>query len=31
MTEQMDKEGFGNCSNPGACEVKCAKVISTHR
>jgi len=28
MTEQMDKEGFGNCSNTGACEVECPKGIS---
>lgn len=28
MVEQMDKEGFGNCSNIGACEVECPKDIS---
>ncbi len=28
MVEQMDKEGFGNCSNIGACEVECPKGIS---
>jgi succinate dehydrogenase / fumarate reductase, iron-sulfur subunit len=28
MTEQMDKEGFGNCTNTGACEVRCPKGIS---
>jgi len=28
MVEQMDKEGFGNCSNTGACEVECPKQIS---
>lgn len=28
MVEQMDKEGFGNCSNTGACEVECPKNIS---
>lgn len=28
MVEQMDKEGFGNCSNTGACEVECPKGIS---
>jgi len=28
MVEQMDKEGFGNCSNTGACEVECPKEIS---
>jgi succinate dehydrogenase / fumarate reductase iron-sulfur subunit len=24
----MDKEGFGNCTNTGACEVECPKEIS---
>lgn len=28
MVEQMDEEGFGNCSNTGACEVECPKGIS---
>ena len=28
MVEQMDKEGFGNCSNTGACEIECPKGIS---
>jgi succinate dehydrogenase / fumarate reductase iron-sulfur subunit len=28
MVEQMDKEGFGNCTNTGACEVECPKGIS---
>lgn len=28
MVEQMDKEGFGNCSNTGACEIECPKDIS---
>lgn len=28
MVEQMDKDGFGNCSNTGACEVECPKGIS---
>lgn len=28
MVEQMDKEGFGNCTNTGACEVECPKNIS---
>jgi len=28
MVDQMDKEGFGNCSNTGACEVECPKQIS---
>ena len=27
MVEQMDKEGFGNCST-GACEIECPKEIS---
>jgi succinate dehydrogenase / fumarate reductase iron-sulfur subunit len=27
MVEQMDKEGFGNCTNTGACEVECPKSI----
>ncbi len=28
MVAQMDKEGFGNCSVTGACEVECPKGIS---
>ena len=28
MIDQMDLEGFGNCSNTGACEVECPKGIS---
>lgn len=28
MVEQMDLEGFGNCTNTGACEVECPKGIS---
>lgn len=28
MVKQMDDEGFGNCSNTGACEVECPKGIS---
>ena len=28
MVAQMDEEGFGNCSNTGACEVECPKGIS---
>lgn len=28
MVKQMDDEGFGNCSNIGACEVECPKGIS---
>jgi len=27
MVTQMDKEGFGSCSNIGACEVECPKEI----
>lgn len=28
MVSQMDKEGFGNCSNVGECEAACPKEIS---
>ena len=28
MVRQMDAEGFGNCTNTGACEVECPKGIS---
>jgi succinate dehydrogenase / fumarate reductase iron-sulfur subunit len=28
MVKQMDLEGFGNCTNTGACEVECPKGIS---
>ena len=28
MVRQMDDEGFGNCTNTGACEVECPKGIS---
>ncbi|MCA0132201.1 succinate dehydrogenase/fumarate reductase iron-sulfur subunit [Winogradskyella alexanderae] len=28
MTYQMDIEGFGNCTNTGACEVECPEGIS---
>ena len=28
MVRQMDLEGFGNCTNTGACEVECPKGIS---
>tara|TARA_Y100000590_G_scaffold196296_1_gene222883 strand:+ start:1086 stop:1829 length:744 start_codon:yes stop_codon:yes gene_type:complete len=28
MVAQMDLEGFGNCSNTGACEAECPKEIS---
>lgn len=27
MVKQMDKEGFGNCSNTGACSAECPKEI----
>ena len=27
MVAQMDKEGFGNCTNEGECEAKCPKQI----
>lgn len=28
MVRQMDEEGFGNCTNTGACEMECPKGIS---
>ena len=28
MVKQAEKEGFGPCSNTGACEVECPKGIS---
>ena len=28
MVKAMDEEGFGNCSNTGACEVECPKGIT---
>ncbi|MFO7656897.1 MAG: succinate dehydrogenase/fumarate reductase iron-sulfur subunit [Bacteroidales bacterium] len=28
MVEKMDKLGFGNCTNTGACEAECPKEIS---
>lgn len=28
MIAQMDKEGFGSCTNTGACEAECPKEIS---
>ncbi len=28
MVKTMDEEGFGNCTNTGACEVECPKGIS---
>jgi len=30
MVEQMDEEGFGDCSNHGECEAVCPKEISIH-
>ena len=28
MVSQMDAEGFGSCTNTGACEAECPKEIS---
>ena len=28
MVNQMDQEGFGNCTNTGDCEIQCPKGIS---
>jgi succinate dehydrogenase / fumarate reductase iron-sulfur subunit len=28
MVAQMDAEGFGSCTNTGACEAECPKGIS---
>ncbi|MBL0310281.1 MAG: succinate dehydrogenase/fumarate reductase iron-sulfur subunit [Bacteroidetes bacterium] len=28
MVDQMDEEGFGNCTNIGACEAECPKEIT---
>ena len=28
MIAQMDAEGFGSCTNTGACEIECPKEIS---
>ncbi len=28
MVKQMDDEGFGNCTNTGACSIECPKEIS---
>ena len=28
MVDQMDEEGFGNCTNTSACEIECPKEIS---
>ena len=30
MVEQMEEEGFGDCSNHGECEAACPKEISIH-
>jgi succinate dehydrogenase / fumarate reductase iron-sulfur subunit len=30
MVSQMDKEGFGNCTNYGECEAVCPKEISVN-
>jgi succinate dehydrogenase / fumarate reductase iron-sulfur subunit len=30
MIAQMDEEGFGHCTNTGACEATCPKEISTN-
>jgi len=30
MVAQMDAEGFGNCTNTGACEAECPKGISLY-
>jgi succinate dehydrogenase / fumarate reductase iron-sulfur subunit len=30
MVAQMDAEGFGSCTNTGACEVECPKGISLY-
>ena len=30
MVKQMDKEGFGNCSNEYECEAACPKNISVY-
>jgi succinate dehydrogenase / fumarate reductase iron-sulfur subunit len=29
MVAQMDEEGFGSCTNTGACEAECPKEISS--
>ena len=31
MVAQMDKEGFGTCTNTGACEAVCPKEISINQ
>jgi succinate dehydrogenase / fumarate reductase iron-sulfur subunit len=28
MVNEMDEQGFGNCTNTGACAVECPKGIS---
>ena len=28
MVSKMDEEGFGHCTNTGACEAECPKEIS---
>ena len=28
MVNKMDEEGFGHCTNTGACEAQCPKDIS---
>jgi len=28
MVAEMDKQGFGNCTNTGACEAECPKLIT---
>jgi succinate dehydrogenase / fumarate reductase iron-sulfur subunit len=28
MVNQMEHEGFGSCTNTGACEAECPKEIS---
>ena len=28
MVRKMDEEGFGHCTNTGACEAECPKEIS---
>ena len=28
MVAQMDEEGFGHCTNTGACQAECPKEIS---
>jgi succinate dehydrogenase / fumarate reductase iron-sulfur subunit len=30
MVQQMDKEGFGNCTNQYECEAVCPKEISVN-